>query len=152
MNAWTRNAASVMLLTGCWLGLVEPIVMGVRAQSRPAETEDRMSDTINPEDTDSDSEVVDGDGDDSVRSQVLEALELETREFIEALRDRQVADDRRDRLIPRQRPSPIHRPFTHSNFRDPAEWRAYPLGPGDQVNIVLQPPLSRPLNSRRHRL
>lgn len=141
MKAWTRNAASVMLLTGCWLGLVEPIVMGVRAQSRPAETEDRMSDTINPEDTDSDSEVVNGDGEDSVRSQVLEALELETREFIEALRDRQTADDRRDRLMPPTTTSTnTPPPLPVSNFRDPAEWRAYPLGPGDQVNIVLQPP------------
>ncbi len=117
------------------MGIVSPIAMtmqAARAQSTASDAEEPTSDDLSADDTDPDSE-------DSVRSQVLDALELETREFIEALRDRQEADARRDRLFPRNTTS-TPPPLPVSNFRDPAEWRAYPLGPGDQVNIVLQPP------------
>lgn len=160
MKVWTQKTASVILLTGCWMGIVDPIWMGVQAQSvrlgtdgqRPEE-EDVSSEEIDPEidpETNSDTEnreprdreEMDSETGETVRSQVLEALELETREFIEVLRDRQEADDRRDRLIPPTTTNPrtTPPPLPVANFRDPAEWRAYPLGPGDQINIVLQPP------------
>ncbi len=142
MKAWTRNAASVMLLTGCWVGLVDPIAMSVQAQSTLSDVDELTPDETNPEDADlEDADSEDLDNEDSVRSQVLDALELETREFIEVLRDRQEADDRRDRLFPRNTTNTnTPPPLPVSNLRDPAEWRAYPLGPGDQINIVLQPP------------
>ena len=138
MKAWTRNIANVMVLTGFWMGFVNPIALSVQAQSVRPNINGNTAEENTTDDRSSGSGDADSIDPDSVQSQVLDSLNLETREFIEVLRERQAAEDRRDRLSTPINNTPPTLPT--SNFSDPAEWRAYPLGPGDQINIVLQPP------------
>ncbi|MGD1904013.1 MAG: SLBB domain-containing protein [Geitlerinemataceae cyanobacterium] len=117
MNLWITRLSRALLVTGAWWWAAAAIAPPARAQTDGNDAVRALADEV------------------SVRDRVNDALEMQYREFFDALRERTEAQERRDRFAAFRLPEPAP-----PSLSDPAVWQAYPLGPGDQINIVLQPP------------